>query len=66
MDYFSVICGIFFRDLWIQCWSLSFTYIYYAYICGIKTRKCTLFMPKNKYQLHLEGYVGGWDFDADS
>lgn len=22
-------------------------------------------MSKNNYQLHLKGYVGGWDFDAD-
>lgn len=22
-------------------------------------------MAKNNYQLHLKGYVGGWDFDAD-
>lgn len=22
-------------------------------------------MAKNKYNLHLKGYVGGWDFDAD-
>ena len=22
-------------------------------------------MAKNKYQLHLKGYVGSWDFDAD-
>ena len=25
----------------------------------------TLFMAKQNYLLHLKGYVGGWDFDAD-
>ena len=22
-------------------------------------------MAKTKYNLHLKGYVGGWDFDSD-
>ena len=30
-----------------------------------ETHQYTIFMSRNKYHLHLKGYVGGYDFDRD-
>lgn len=40
--------------------SVFSTHYYMAYLCLKMTH-----MAKTKYNLHLKGYVGGWDFDSD-
>ncbi len=45
---------------------MSFTY--YIIKCTFATINAKIHffcMAKNNHQLHLKGYVGGWDFDAD-
>ena len=37
-----------------------------VYFCRIKLlQRFTTMAKNNKYQLHLKGYVGSWDFDSD-